>query len=249
MSTPAPLVREVNFQVCYFDVDPAWGARLHTVCNLFQEAAGRHALELGIGIHQLLGGNLTWILGRLSVEMDSYPRAGDSVTVRTRSLGFHRLYAYRSYELLDAAGRLIGRGMSQWVVLDTATGKVVRPSEELVSHVTARLGAAPDMPKIPEFELVEREKRLIVRAQDLDMNRHVNNAAYVGFIQESLLDPASPESFTRHPRRFEIAYRDQAVYGDELLSQAGDISSSHTLHRIVRACDGKELARAECLWG
>ena len=245
---PEHLQHEAEFCVRHFGTDPSWHARLHTICDYFQEAAGQHALKLGIGIDDLLGNRLTWVLVRMSVTMDAYPSAGDTVTVRTQSMGFHRLYAYRRYELLDAAGAELGRAMSQWVVLDVESGKVVRPSEEMTSHVSVIVKDPPQMAKIAELGAVEREKRLIVRALDLDLNRHVNNAAYVGLVQESLLDQADPESFTLQPRRFEIAYKDQAVYGDELLSQAQTLPDGGTLHRILRATDGKELVRAQCGW-
>jgi medium-chain acyl-[acyl-carrier-protein] hydrolase len=82
-----------------------------------------------------------------------------------------------------------------------------------------------------------------VRQSDLDMNRHVNNAVYVGWALESAPDEVAE---TRVPVEIEVGYRAEALAGDTVLArcvpEAGAASGTF-LHEIVREKDGKELAR------
>ena len=57
-----------------------------------------------------------------------------------------------------------------------------------------RRAIADDFPPLPRAEAPEREVRFKVRRSDLDMNRHVNNAVYVGWALESVPEQVAEAS-------------------------------------------------------
>jgi len=87
-----------------------------------------------------------------------------------------------------------------------------------------------------------------VRQSDLDMNRHVNNAVYVGWALES-----APEEIagTLKPVDIEVGFRAEALAGDTVIARCGlgaGANSGRFLQEIVREKDGKELARLRVNW-
>ena len=87
-----------------------------------------------------------------------------------------------------------------------------------------------------------------MRQSDLDMNRHVNNAVYVGWALES-----APEEVgeIHRPADIEVGYRAEALAGDTVLSRCvpgAAADSGRFLHEIVRQKDGAELARLRVRW-
>lgn len=251
--SPTPIYHK-SFEVHVYEADIQGRARLATLANYFQATAGYHADMLGFGIHELLSRNVTWVLTGLSMRVDAFPRVGETVTVETQPLGYQRIFAWRRFSMLNAQGEILGQAMSQWVVYDIETKRAIRPPEFMTAIMPQIKEGAPRLNKIPELERADREARLRVRVSDLDLNRHVNNAAFVALALEGAFDPADDDSAALQPRALEIAYREQALLGEELLSQyqeAGQTPEGGVarLHRVLRASDGAELVRASTIWG
>ena len=47
--------------------------RSWTIFNILQDAAGRHADVLGLGLKQLRESDLSWVLSRIRVHVDEFP--------------------------------------------------------------------------------------------------------------------------------------------------------------------------------
>ena len=88
-------------------------------------------------------------------------------------------------------------------------------------------------------------RRFIVRRADIDRNRHVNNRRYLEWILE-----ATPAELCagRRPRRIELMFRAEAVYGDSVLARGSLPGGGVCLYGLFREADGQELARARILW-
>ena len=74
-----------------YEADERGRASILTVCNYLQEAAGNHAFHLNLAVDQLLKQDLTWVLARLHVRMNSYPRWRDELAITTWPSGANRL--------------------------------------------------------------------------------------------------------------------------------------------------------------
>ncbi len=182
---------EERFKVCTWDVDQSDRLTMAAVYNYFQEAAGHHASVLGVGSAFMKANGIVWILSRMSAELNSRPGSGARLTTRTWPRGTDRLFAVRDYELRDAAGAVVGKGRSAWLVVDGASFRPRRP--EAIAAGLPTNGGREALPGgaqvIKAAEGLEKKADRAVAYSDLDSNGHMNNARYVQWIQDAL-DPA-----------------------------------------------------------
>ena len=183
------------------------------VLDLFQDAAGQHANELGVGFDEMIQRSYLWVLTRIKFKIISQPKSYQKVVVKTWPLEPHRLNYRREYCIENEMGERLIVGSSEWVVID---------SEE------RRLVSAPDLypfsdgfhpetmfeekiGKIRNFE--ENGTPYVVNAgfSELDVNNHVNNTKYASYV----LDAFNP-SETDEPEIFQIDYRKEVLQGTRL---------------------------------
>ena len=161
-----------------------------------QEAAGRHADLLGVGVDALQDRGLTWVLARQAVVVDRPVAYGERAEVVTWPSGADRLSALRDFEV-RVAGEVRARAVTQWIVLDLATRKPVRPGSvlpvELVEQMEHVLPLHSGRPAAPEPPGLERP--FTTRYRDIDRNLHVTNASYVEWACEAI-----PEEIWRSRR-------------------------------------------------
>jgi medium-chain acyl-[acyl-carrier-protein] hydrolase len=210
-----------------------------------QEAAGRHAVELGVGVGALLARGLTWVLLRQAVEIDRPVRLGERAEVTTWPSGVERVVALRDFEV-RVGGEVAIRATTQWLVLDVSTRRPVRPGKVLPDHLhaeSAHVVPVAELPPMPAGGLPGR--RLPVRYLDIDQNLHVTNATYVGWALEAV-----PEQVWREwrVRAFEVHFLAESLLGDEVESRAVPSGEGIWDHMVTRPADGKELARLRTAW-
>lgn len=224
---------------------------LPTVCNFLQEIAGNHADRLGFGIRELQARDGTsWMLSRLHVKVARFVSWGDVLRLKSWPSGIKgRLVANRDFLGYDREGKEVLQAVSEWLVVNLAAQRIVRPSEafkELSPEGTPRVGlaAAEGGGKFAALAKVDAASRILVRRSDHDFNDHVNNVHYVEWALE-----ATPESFrARFPHGLDIVFRQAAHAGDELESRTEVVDGETLRHAIVRVADGALLATAETRW-
>ena len=211
-----------------------------------QEAAGRHAERLGVGVEALQARGLTWVLARQAVVVDRPVDMGERAEVVTWPSGADRLSALRDFEV-RVDGEVRARAVTQWIVLDLATRKPVRPGSvlplELVEPMEHVLPPLPGRPAAPEPPEVERP--FATRYRDIDRNLHVTNASYVEWACEAI--PAAIWG-ARRLRSFEAYFIAECLHGSRILSRSAAAGDGVFVHSVVREEDGKELARLRTAW-
>lgn len=219
---------------------------LPSVCNYLQEAAGEHAEKLGFGILELQARGISWMLARLHLKLARDVPWGAGVKVVTWPSGLKgRLVALRDFRALAADGGPILEGVSEWLTVDLAAQRIVKPSEAFARVVppdVARvaLAAADGHGKFAALAKVDQVARILVRRADHDFNDHVNNVHYVEWALEAL-----PEAFrARSVRELDIVFRQAAHAGDELEARAEIMDDANLRCAIVRPADGALLATA-----
>jgi len=92
---------EYEFQVRSYECGADGAARLATVCNYLQEAASLNAESLGFSRSDFAseGANISWVLTRMRVAMNRYPRWEEKVVVGTWPRGGRRITAHRDFLL------------------------------------------------------------------------------------------------------------------------------------------------------
>jgi medium-chain acyl-[acyl-carrier-protein] hydrolase len=244
-----PLHRQ-DFPVHSYEVDTEGRLAPRALFAFLQEAAGGDAARAGYTMERLAEEGLVWVIQWMRVEVERYPRQGETLHVTTWARPFQRALARREFDVVDDAGARVAVGTSRWVVVDLRARRLARLPEFVRGcAVPDRPPALDRSPSVLEpAEPAGLERRFEVRRGDLDTVRHVNNTRYVEWVLETVPDEVQERC---RPSAFEIAFRREAVYGDTVavrtrqLEGAGDPSFVHELR-----ADGAEheLGRAASAW-
>lgn len=151
-----------------------------------QEIAEDNATAVGAGrVDMIDERGFAWVLTRMYVEMDSYPRIGDTINISTWPLKPAKLFFPRQFLFETQDGKTLGKASSQWVLFDVAQRQIKRSTE---------LGNYPYDPNLPR--LLPEPKKIIlprdmplagtrkVQYSEVDMNVHMNNTKYLNWICE-----------------------------------------------------------------
>ena len=195
------------------DLNGAW--RPGAILQSMQEAGGAHSALLGVGRNELILRNLAWVLTRIEVEMDRYPRIGDKVTMETFPTPLRRWFFPRYFVVRDEGGAEIGRAASLWVLLDLTSRRMVQPGEVAAlmpdnSDLPAPLGLPAPVTEVGGTLLAED---WYPRYTDMDANVHVNTTRYIDWACDALGIDAMRES---ELARFTITYTQEIRPGQKV---------------------------------
>lgn len=182
------------------------------VLNLFQDAAGQHAEELGLGFGAMLERNFLWVLVRVKYEIILAPVRYQDVLLKTWPLQPHRLNYKREYCMTDENGKILIKGTSEWVIIDSKERKLLSvpdlyPLEDFKNDIMfdAKLS------KIRDFECGANAYIVNAGFSDLDVNNHVNNTKYANYVLDAVV-PLENEII----KSFQIDYRKEVMRGTKL---------------------------------
>ncbi len=180
---------------------------------LMQNAAGEHAERLGAGRAQLVKSNTAWVLTRVSVRMQRWPKWGTEMTLTTAP-GAGRAGLYRRYfEFADGDG-ILGHASTLWTVIDLEKRTIVAPDKApLVPQAADFTPLLPSPAKVRPLDGERVSMPYHCQYTDADLNRHINNAAYIRFLENSL--PA--DMFESHSlRELDVCYHHEIQPGRDI---------------------------------
>ncbi|WP_412067843.1 acyl-[acyl-carrier-protein] thioesterase [Rubrivirga sp. IMCC43871] len=241
MSEP-PLVWTEPFRIRAVEAGPDGAASVLTVCDLFQEAAGEHALAADReGFPLPDGGWSTWVLSQLSVRLHRRPSMREHVAVETWPASLDGLRATRDFRLTDAEGGVLAVATSRWFLIDVERRRPVRLPAAMDGFEATEKPRAHEMPDAPAApESVEHGAEFAVRRSDLDRVGHANNVRFIEWALEALPDDAGLGGV-------DVAYKAEANAGDVVLSEAGPLVGNVRRHRLA-APNGRTFALARTHW-
>jgi acyl-ACP thioesterase len=186
-----PRVVTVERHVGLADVGPGARLRLDGLARIVQDVSDEDAATV------VVDGMGVWILRRLALRIEHTPRFRADLVATTWCSGVGPRWAERTSQL-RVGDRLCVEAVAIWVHTDPATGApavlplgfadVWAPSAA-GRKVSARLHHAP-----PPADAVRRPWAL--RATDVDVVGHVNNAAYWHAIEDELARRGTPRVHT-----------------------------------------------------
>ena len=206
----------LEMQVRGFDCDGRGLLRAGCALRYLQEAAGGHLESLGLGYQRLFEEGVFFVLTGQAFRVLRPPHRGERLTAATGPIapaGGVRMF--RETVLIGEDGVLCAESQSAWALLDVATGRPLRPSR--FGHRLPLLGgewkpfADPAHLRIPEPQQPCGERE--VRASDLDVNRHMNNAVYADLALDCFPDELLGSGGVGELR---ICYRRQARLGEHI---------------------------------
>lgn len=194
-----------RFIVRCYEVGINKTATVETIANLLQEVGCNHAQSVGFSTdgfattHTMRKLNLIWVTARMHIEVYKYPAWGDVVEIETWCQSEGRIGTRRDWILKDyASGEVIGRATSKWVMMNQVTRRLQKVTDEVRDEYliycpkTLRLAFPEEnnasLNKIAKLEdpAASSKLELVPRRADLDMNQHVNNVTYIGWVLESM---------------------------------------------------------------
>src|SRR4030066_186526 len=240
---------EDEYSISFYEVDTKNEVFLPVLWSFMQETAWHHADHLRVGYSDLWERQFFWVLSRLSIQMEEYPRWGDRIKIKTWLTGIGRLFALRHFSIADSKGNLIGTAKSAWLVLDLKSRRPQRiePVFKHILHLFDHLPSTEEPEKLPPPVRLQMEKSYTVRYSDIDMHHHVNNIKYIEWILDSYPFEMN-QTYQIHT--FEINFLGESTHGDEIAIYTETLKETPPafLHNIIRKGDGRELCRARTEW-
>ena len=208
------------------DVAPSGRVRLDTIARWLQDAAFADLLDSGVP------DDAVWIVRRLRLRVERFPRMHEHVSVATWCSGAGSLVAERRSTVRGDDGGLV-EAVALWVHLDPVRARP-RPMPEGFETVYApsaggrRVRARLRHRGEPPADGASAPWRF--RAADLDLADHVNNAVYWQALEEDLAGDGAREPFDA-----EIEHRAPADVGEASIMRDGEML-------WISAADGVVLA-------
>jgi medium-chain acyl-[acyl-carrier-protein] hydrolase len=218
-------------------------SRLLAALEEMMETAGRHAEILGVGVRELHGKGLTWVLARLHVQFGIIPQAGQTIHITTWPAGRQRIFAVRDFRLSDNDGTEILRATSAWALMNMDTRRPSRldPHLPVFSHHPERM-IVDDFSHLPPLQNPGAQVAYRAAAADIDINDHVNNTVYLDWALRAI-----PGELRRQkPRALEAAFLGEARLGDEIFCQSEKSAEGNRTiisQSLQDTAGGRELTR------
>jgi len=187
-----------------------------------QDLAWIHSESAGFGRDWYGSRGLTWLARSVELEIVGNVAYGTELDVSTEVIGFRRVWARRRTEFKPRGSeRIVAVAITDWVLLN-ARGVPVRPPADVVENFPVSGGTftplrieLPDPPAGAQAPSVEFAPRL----SELDRYGHVNNAAYVDYLDEYLAANRHRADVRHTPRRYRLEFLAPAEPGMNLTAE------------------------------
>jgi acyl-CoA thioester hydrolase len=220
--------------------------RTGSLLRYAQDIAWRHSEGLGFDRRWYTDQGRWWVVRSVVLDVLAPVPMGSLLRLATSVIGHRRIWARRRGEFRLPDGALAAVTLVDWVLLDVR-GRILRIPEDFgVAFPNPELDGEILRVTLPDEPDAAVTLNLRVRPQDLDPMGHVNNAVYLDWIEEAVLNAGGPdaaEAVAALPRRIAIEYAASAEPGDALVATAWREDGAWHV-RLVRAADGAALVRA-----
>ncbi len=255
-------VYTASVQVRHDEIDVS--GRLHPAVYLryLAQVAVEASTAAGFDAAWYAAAGALWIIRRSTFVVHRAITGAERVTIRTWVEDFRRVRSQRRYEVHGADGAHCLDAVTDWVFVDTASGRLRRVPEEMLAgfgHAVDGGGERPgwSSPPAPAHPATGRHR---VGYGDIDSLGHVNNAAYLDLLTEATLDVFAAcdwplqrliaENAVPLLVAADVEYLDEAFYGETLETRTwfsiGETLDAH--QEMVRVGETRPLVRANTRW-
>lgn len=220
---PAGRTFAADYRVRFDEAGPDGLMRTSTLLRYAQDVAWRHSEERGFDRAWYADRGLGWVVRSLSLDVLGSIGVGEILRLSTRVIGHRRIWARRLAEARRVRDGVsspepVARVITDWVILD-GRGRPVRiPTDFGLDFASPEVRDEIQHVEAPAGEPTA-SFRIRVRPHDLDPVGHVNNAAYLDWLEEALLAASGPaaESWSAAvPRSAALEYLASAGPGDSV---------------------------------
>lgn len=202
----------LNYKVTTSCCDENGKLKLYSALQMMQDCSEMW-INTEAGVKKYFEENgMAQLLVFRQVEVNRVPAYGEDLSVTTSVYGMKPMFGFRNTVIRDADGNPCYTTWSMGAFVDMSTGKLSRIPAEVLA--TMNLDPQVEMEYkdrrvfMPKENVVSREPYKVMR-NDIDYNKHVNNANYVRIAQEFLPDGWDVKSMR-------VEFRIPAKMGDTL---------------------------------
>lgn len=256
-----------RFRVRHYECDAYGHLNNVNYVRYMQEVALDAAAAVGWDMAQHARHKRQWIIRETEIEYLTPLQYNQAVDVVTWIQDFRKVRSRRAYEFYRVDdGMLAAKALTDWVYVDTESGKPAPITQEVITAFTPQLqpddnalGRFPIPPPQPDGTLHLQRR---VTWGEVDSLGHVNNAAYLTYFEDAATEvgrsfgwPMQRQldmGFAVIARRYRVLYQQPAQLDDELdIATWFSDSRRATVTRhyaITRERDGALLVRGRALW-
>ena len=185
---------------------------------LFMDIATEHAERLGVGMNDLMPRGLFWLTVRVKARFHRRPGMTETVTVATWPEVPERSRCNRDY-VIEKDGEVLVEGRTEWMVMDLNRGRLMPTDRVFPQNLDIddrQVLSEPFLRLSEDYQDAEELGAYTVRATDIDVGGHMNNAAYI----RALVGAFTSEQWKEmNVREMEVSYRSPCFEGNELILQ------------------------------
>lgn len=236
-----------TYPIAYYDVDLNMVLKPSALLNFLQDIATINAEMFGFGYSYTHPKNYGWFLIKYRMEFDQYPQNLDEIIIKTEARGISKIIANRDFEIWTPDNKKrLGKVASNWMLIDLSNKSILPLSKVTTMPALEKRETDLQFPKIPPPTRVDLEKTFEIRFDDIDVNRHVNNANYIVWAFEALPWEFKAENKLK---TLDIVYKKEIAYGNNVISQVEfDAENKTTEHVLKNASSGEELCFINAKW-
>ena len=238
---------EETVKIRYSEMDCDLVLKPSAMLQFLQDLASDNAEALGFGYSYIVKHNLAWFLLKYRHEFEDYPEGIYDLTIKTEPRGYNKIFAFRDFYILHG-NKQIGRAASTWALVDLSTKSMANVSEILAEnkYMIQNEKRENDLiyGKIKLPDKFDISKTFEIRFDDLDVNKHVNNANYIVWA----IEPLDFEFRRAHKlKTVDMNFKKEITYGSNVLSEVF-VEDNITLHSLKNAQNGDELCLIKAEW-
>jgi len=211
--------------------------------DFLQEAAARHADQLGWGFTEMHRNNRAWFLRNLRFRYLKAPLWGVDVVVETWPVKPSGLVYQREFRVYDSGDKELASGSSGWLLVNLENKRPVMMDPQQVQGIHFRDESLfdPPFPSISQVTDVTDMMEVMAGYGMLDLNRHVNHVHYIRWITEIML---RKEALPELPFEANIKFQQEMLAGQEGRVEMSASEPGRYLIHVLRMPDNKEVLRA-----
>lgn len=234
-------------KVRYSELDCTMTLKPSALLQFLQDLASDNAEKLGFGYSYIVKKNLAWFLLKYRIEFADYPENLHSLTIETEPRGYNKLFAYRNFNIKNK-DKIIGQASSTWCLIDFVNKTMLPVQSALQSnpHMKQYKKNEDDLiyNKIKSIEKIDKESTFSVKFDELDVNKHANNANYISWA----LEPLDFDFRKLHKiKTIDMVFKKELKYGEKILSQV-QILDDTTIHTVKNLSTDEEICNVEVRW-
>lgn len=207
--------------------------KLRSLLDYFQDTAALAVNDIEGTSTELASRGYAWILRNYEIEfVGKLPSLDEEFFIHTAHDPKHGFNCLRIFRVFDAHENLIVDAKSSWLLFDLTAQRPVKPSVHLPEILTRdNIDVEPDFQAIDQImnhdHDLEIERK--VAFHDLDVNSHVNNAAYFEWIFES----TPLDLMTCSPKHINASFRSGIRWGDKVRINIARLDDKNFAYNIM----------------